>query len=205
LNRYKLWLGLVVALAFATAGIAVASEPQAQTQTVAATFDADVKRLKTHTCKGSDGTYKVTNAVYLGVAESENSLLDGRIRLHLKSFYNVDEKLGKVSGHVHIRNEETDRRAQARLVAVNSDGKLEGILIGVAGRPRAKLYANFTASLDDSGVTGQLGAGTSGNLAILISRGCERRGPEETAAQERKQERQEERQEQKQRSERSGK
>ena len=189
MSRYKLWLGLVVSVAFATAGIAVASEPHAQTQAVAATFDADVKRLKTAMCKGSDGTYKHTQAVYWGTAESDNPLLDGRIRLHLNSFYNVDEKLGKVSGEVHIRNEGMDRRTHARLVGVNSDGKVEGILIGVAGRPRAKLYANFTASLSDTGVAGELGGGSSGNLALLFSRGCQHRRPVE----ERKQERNEER------------
>lgn len=183
MGRYKVWLGLVVALAFATAGIAVASEPAAQTEPAAATFDADVKRLKTHTCEGSDGAYKITHAVYWGTATSTtNPALNGRMRLHLKSFYSVSDKLGKVSGEVHIRNEEMDRRAHARLIAVQSGEKLEGILVGVAGRPKVKLYANFAGTLSDSEVQGELGSGSSSNLAVLLSRRCEHRKPEDAAA-----------------------
>lgn len=182
MGRYKIWLGLIAALAFATAGIAVASEPHAQTEAVAATFDADRKRLKMHTCEGADGPYTVTNAVYWGTATSTNPLLNGRIRLHLKSFFSETDKLGKVSGEVHIRNEEMGRRAHARVIAVNSNGTVEGVLVGKAGRPKAKLYANFTATLSDSKVTGQLGGGSSGNLAILFTRGCRHRKPEQTDA-----------------------
>jgi hypothetical protein len=209
LGRYKIWLGLAAVFAVVTAGIAVASEPPAQTQAVAATFEADVKRFKTHMCKGSDGTYKVTHAVYWGTATSDNPALNGRIRLHLKSFYNVDEKLGKVSGDVYVRNEEMERGAKARLLAVNSDGKLEGMLIGVAGRPRARLFANFAGSLSDSGVEGQLGGGSSGNLALLFSRGCEREQwhakVKERVHEQRKQERTDEQKEHRTRPDGSGK
>lgn len=209
MGRYKIWLGAAVVFAVATAGIAVASEPLAQTQAVTATFDADVKRSKTHTCKGSDGTYRRTHAVYWGTATSDNPALNGRIRLFLRSFYNVDEKLGKVSGEVHIRNAELEQGARAHLVAVNSDGKLEGMLVGVAGRPRARLFANFTASVSDSGVEGQLGSGSSGNLSILFSRGCEREAwnakDKERQQGQRKQERTDEHKEQKTRPEESRK
>jgi hypothetical protein len=205
LGRYRIWLGLAVAVAFATTGIAVASEPHAQTQAVAASFEAEMKRSKTHMCKGSDGTYHRTHAVYWGTAKSDNPLLAGRIRLLLKGFYNADEKLGKVSGEVHIRNEEMDRRAHARLVAVNSNGALEGILVGVAGRPRAKLVANFTATLSESGISGELGGGSSGNLAVLFSRGCRHREPDATAKEQRKQERLEQKEQKVQPAERPGK
>jgi hypothetical protein len=182
LRKYKLWLGLAVFLCFATAGIAVASEePSAQTQAVAASFQADMKREKSGMCKGADGTYKVTHSIYWGVAESTNPLLDGRMRLKLESFYNVDEKLGKVAGELHIRNEDTDTRAVARLVGVNSNGDVEGILIGVAGRPHAKLVANFSARLGESAIAGKLGDGSSSNLAVLFSRGCKHREHETTA------------------------
>jgi hypothetical protein len=204
LGKYKIWLGIAAVVAVGTAGIAVASEPPAQTQAVTATFDADVKRSKTHTCKGSDGTYRRTHAVYWGAATSDSPALNGRIRLFLRSFYNVDEKLGKVSGEVHIRNAETGQGARAHLVAVNSDGKLEGMLVGVAGRPRARLFANFSGSLSDSGVEGQLGSGSSGNLSLLFSRGCEREDWNATAK-ERKQERTGEHKEQKARPDESRK
>jgi hypothetical protein len=51
-----------------------------------------VKRLKTRTCEGGDGTYKITHAVALGeVVSASDPVLAGK--LHFKSVHNDTEDL----------------------------------------------------------------------------------------------------------------
>src|SRR5918996_6243307 len=121
------------------AAIAVASQRGAQTDDATATFSAtEVKRIKTRTWEGADGTYKITHAVLEGeVTAADPAVLGGKLRLHLKSVYNDTEDLGWVTGKAHIRNEtaEPDTRARASFKAVNVGGNLEGVLVGGAGAP----------------------------------------------------------------------
>jgi hypothetical protein len=163
-------------LALAIAGMAMARERGAQTDLAEATFSAtEVKRLKTRTCEGADGTYKITHAVVLGeVVSSSDPLLAGKLKLHFKSVYNDTEDLGWVAGKAHVRNEATGTRVRASFRAVNVGGKLEGMFGGGAGHPHWKLLANFSATLADTGAVsdGKIGTPSSDNSALLFRGGC---------------------------------
>jgi hypothetical protein len=180
MRRRTIWSILAGLVAFVVAGIAVASQHGAQTDQAAATFSAtEVKRVKSRTCEGADGTYKITHAVVHGeVVSASDPVLAGKLKLHLKSVYNTTEGLGWVVGKAHVRNEaaEPDTHARGWFKAVNVGGKLEGLLVGGAGAPHWRLLANFTASLADTGAVtgGTIGAPSSDNSALLYRGGCRR-------------------------------
>jgi hypothetical protein len=163
-------------LVLVVAGFAMAKENGAQTDAATATFSAtDVKRLKTRTCEGADGTYKITHAVVVGdVVSASDPLLAGRLKLHVKSVYNDTEDLGWVAGKAHIRNEATGTGARASFRAVNVGGKIEGMFAGGAGHPHWRLLANFSANLADTGAVtdGKIGTPSSDNSALLFRGGC---------------------------------
>ena len=178
MRQRTIWSIVAGLVALVVTGLAVASQHGAQTDDATATFSAtEVKRMKTRTCEGADGTYKITRAVLEGeVTTADPALLGGKLRLHLKSVYNDTEDLGWVTGKAHIRNEtaEPDTRARASFKAVNVGGNLEGILVGGAGAPHWKLLATFSATLADSGAVsnGKIGKPTSDNSALLYRGGC---------------------------------
>jgi hypothetical protein len=195
MRKRTIWTILAGLVALAIAGLAVAAHKGAQTDPAVASFSAtEVKRIKTRTCEGADGTYKITHAIVEGtVASTEDPVLAGNLRLHLKSVYNDTENLGWVTGKAHIRSEGADpdtraTRARASLKAVNVDGEIEGMLVGGAGAPHWKLLANFSASLADTGAVtnGQIGVGSSGNSALLFRGGCHRKADGPAATSERK-------------------
>jgi hypothetical protein len=193
MRKRTIWTILAGLVALAIAGLAVAAHKGAQTDPAEASFSAtEVKRIKTRTCEGADGTYKITHAIVEGtVASTEDPVLAGNLRLHLKSVYNDTENLGWVTGKAHIRNElaDPDTRARASLTAVNVDGEIEGMLVGGAGAPHWKLLANFSADLADTGAVthGQIGsAGSSDNSALLFRGGCHRKADGPAVASERK-------------------
>jgi hypothetical protein len=191
MRKRTFWAILAGAVALLVAGIAVASQQGAQTDDATATFSAtEVKRTKTRTCQGADGTYKITHAVVEGeVTAADPALLGGKLRLHLKSVYNDTEDLGWVTGKAHIRNEaaDPDTRARASFKAVNVGGNLEGLLVGGAGGPHWKLLATFSATLADSGAVsnGTIGKPTSENSALLYRGGCRSENAGPAAASER--------------------
>jgi hypothetical protein len=187
MSRRIVWIVSGALLALVTASLAVASHRGAQTDAAAATFSAtEVKRIKSRTCEGSDGTYKITHAVLEGaVVSASDPVLAGQLRLHLKSVYNTTEGLGWVAGKAQIRNESAvpDTRARATFRAVNVGGELEGMFVGGAGAPHWKVLANFSANLSDSGVTeGKIGTGSSDNSALLYRGGCGAGHDESTVA-----------------------
>jgi hypothetical protein len=180
MKRRTIWSILAGLVALVVAGIAVASQHGAQTDAATATFSAtEVKRVKSRTCEGADGTYKVTHAIVHGeVVSASDPVLAGKLRLRLKSVYNTTEGLGWVVGKAHVRNEaaEPDTHARASFKAVNVGGKLEGLLVGGAGAPHWRLLANFSATLADTGAVtgGTLGAPSADNSALLYHGGCRR-------------------------------
>ncbi len=171
MKRTKIWLGGVVA-ALAVTGIAVAASG-ANTDTPSATFNAAAKRVQTKNCTGSDGAYTVTHGRYEGTMTSSNAALNGKVRIDVHSVYNNDEKAGWMQGDIRVLGD--DGRAQAKFQAVNLDGNVEGLLTGRAGKPKAGLLANFSATFGAGGFTdGKVGTGASGNEALLFNRGCVR-------------------------------
>jgi hypothetical protein len=171
MKRMKFWLGGVVA-ALAVTGIAVAAGG-ANTDTPSATFSAAAKRVATKNCTGGDGAYTITHGRYEGTIASTNPALNGKVRIDVHSVYNNDEKAGWMHGDVRVLGD--DSRAHAKFDAVNLDGNVEGLLSGRAGKPKAGLLANFSATFGAGGFTnGQVGTGASGNEAVLFSNGCVR-------------------------------
>jgi hypothetical protein len=150
--------------------------------------------MKSRTCTGADGEYRIVHALLQGeVVSATDPVLSGRLRLQLKSVYNVTENLGWVTGKAQIRNEaaDPDTRAKASFAAVNVGGEIEGMFAGRAGEPQWKLLANFSANLADTGVTnGQIGGGSSDNSALAFRGGC--RSEDAERASERKLEREHE-------------
>jgi hypothetical protein len=172
-----------ISLAFGTAALAVAVLAVAQlqgtgTQAVSATFTAtSLVRSDTRTCTGSDGTYEITHARYNGTATSATAGLAGPIQIRVKSVYNTTERLGWVDGTLHIRGDE--RRAAARLSAVNSNGVLDGFVQGHLNRRYAVLRASFTVGYTRTGgfTGGQLGTGSATNTGLLAGQVCRGRTP----------------------------
>lgn len=180
MKRLKFWIGGVVAV-LAVSGIAMAAG--ANTVTPSATFNAAAKRVVTKNCTGADGSYTVTHGRYEGTIASTNAALNGRVRLEVHSVYNNDEKAGWMNGELRVVGD--DSRASAHFSAVNLDGNVEGLLTGRAGKPKAGLLANFSATFGAGGFTdGKLGTGASGNEALLYNRGCvrEEKKPKDDAA-----------------------
>src|SRR4051794_16754278 len=169
MKRTKFWLGGIV-VALAVTGIAVAGGG-ANTVTPSATFDAAAKRVQTKNCNGSDGAYTVTHGRYEGTMTSTNTALNGKVQIEVHSVYNNDEKAGWMRGEVRVVGD--GGRAEAKFEAVNLDGNVEGLLSGRAGKPKAGLLANFSATFGAGGFTdGKVGTGASGNEALLFNRGC---------------------------------
>lgn len=175
--RKVLWLSLMGVLALAvTGGIAVAAKRAADTKAVSATFTAAAAEgLKSRTCTGVDGTYQFRHGQYKGTAVSDDARLNGPITLRLESVYNQTEKLGTVTGTVRFSTGEDDGKGLGHVHAVNSDGKLTGIVIGGIGRPHGKLIANFSAELGATGLTaGKIGSGTPASTAVVLQAQCKK-------------------------------
>ena len=173
MKRLKFWMGGLVA-ALAVTGIAVAAGG-ANTDTPSASFSAAAKRVQTKNCTGSDGAYTITHGRYEGTMTSTNPSLNGKVRVDVHSVYNNDEKAGWMRGEVRVLGDAG--RAEAKFEAVNLDGNVEGLMSGRAGKPKAGLLANFSATFGAGGFTdGKIGTDASGNEALLYSNGCVRDG-----------------------------
>jgi hypothetical protein len=164
-----------LAAVLATAGIAVATLRATGTEAVSATFSATtVERIGERACVGVDGNYEITHARYTGEARSSNEALNGPVVIQVRSVYNTTKKLGTVEGWYRIRKGEDERNAHGRLFAVNTDGTLDGYLVGRSGWRYAELLGSFTAKF--AGKTGfsegTIGSGTATNAAVLAGRPC---------------------------------
>jgi hypothetical protein len=174
MKRLKFWIGGAVAV-LAVSGVAMAGGGAA-TDTPSATFTAAAKRVVTRNCTGSDGAYTVVHGRYEGTMTSTNPALNGKVRLEVHSVYNNNEQAGWMHGELRVVGD--DGRAAAHFSAVNLDGNVEGLLTGRAGKPKAGLLANFSATFAAGGFTdGKLGTGASGNEVLLYNRGCVRDEP----------------------------
>lgn len=158
----------------ALAGIALAHDEGSSTiQPVLATFSATtVSDLESSTCTGADGTYTQTKATYSGDSTSADLRLAGTLEIRAKSVYNTTTNLGYVEGKFRVEN--ASGHTDGKLAAVDTTGALAGFMNGKMKEPKAKLFANFSASFDAAtGFTaGQLGSGSSPDTAIVASGAC---------------------------------
>lgn len=155
--------------ALVAAGAAVAHLRASDVTQVSATFtaaSASHVQTRTTTCQGQ--TVEVTTGRYTGTAASSTPDLAGPAELRVHSVYNTTKKLGWIEGWLKIAA--SDGRTQAKFVAVNADGKLQGWMTGHAGRGDGSLLGSFSSSFTkDGGFSGgQLGTGTAANTALLV-------------------------------------
>lgn len=168
MRKSALIAAALAVLAFA--GAAVANLKQAGVDSASATFTAPAARVDTRTCTGADGTYEITRGTYAGTATSSTPSLAGPVEIKVTSVYNTTKKLGWVEGWYKTRSSEG--RSNAKLLAVNSNGTLDGSLYGVAGNREARLIASLTSGFTAAGgfAGSQVGSGSSANAGVLAGR-----------------------------------
>src|SRR5688572_22219216 len=165
-------LFVVAALAALVASsVAVAHLKSGNVSAVSATLSAPTTAhltTRTLTCAGQ--TIEVSHGRYTGISTSTTPDLAGPVELRVHSVYNTTTKLGWVDGTLKIRA--SDNRSTARFTAVNSDGKLDGWLRGMAGHRDGILFGSISGSFSKAGglTDGQLGTGTGANTAVLAKR-----------------------------------
>jgi hypothetical protein len=182
MSRMKFGVLLAALAALVVTSIAVAVEsPATKFTSVTAQFTATGK-VKAMTCtpgsgtaagnQGSAGnagtaanpmTIRVKRATFSGTATSSDSRLSGPVQITLRVHVGKNG-LGYALGKYMIKGKIT-----GDITAVVSEtNKLDGIVR--AGR---RLFANFSATLNGSTLTGSFGSGSSSNVAIVNAGGCE--------------------------------
>ena len=173
---------VVVVLVLGLTGFALAGPPGPSTKQVAASFSTTAQHVTTKTCTGTDGTYTLTNGMYSGTVDG--TITGGAtdtLQLNVRSLVNQATGDGSTTGQFTIKHGMTDV-ANGSLSAVDSaSGSLSGFLSGhAAGTPppppsggRARLFANFSATLTSGALNGQIGGNaTMTNSAVEQSGGC---------------------------------
>lgn len=166
MKRFFLLFAALTALV--ATGAAVAKLKSGDVSAVSATLSATTvvqQQTRTLTCEGQ--TIEFTKARYTGTSTSTTPDLNGPVELKVHSVYNTTRNLGWVEGHLKLRAE--DDRSNARFVAVNVNGTLDGWLTGKAGHRDGIVLGSLTGSFSKTGglTNGQLGTGTGANAAIL--------------------------------------
>jgi hypothetical protein len=138
---------------------------------VSATLSAPTSaHVSTRTLTCDTQTIEVTDGRYTGTSVSTTPDLAGPVELKVHSVYNTTTKLGTVSGSLTIGA--VDDRSKAHFTAINSDGKLDGWLLGSAGHRDGSIFGSLSGSFSKTGglTDGQLGTGTGANTAVLAKR-----------------------------------
>jgi hypothetical protein len=147
-------------------GAAAATLPHPQTTDVSATFSATQTRMRTHTCTQGGETFRVSNAVWRGTST--------------RTVVNETTGDGWAFGTWHTTNSmganPARAKSNARLAAVIDNGdQLDGLATGEGRRPYARLLGNFSATIDGTTLSGELGANapvSPDNSAVLFRGGC---------------------------------
>ena len=161
-------------------GAAAATLPHPQTTDVSATFSATQTRMRTHTCTQGGETFRVTNAVWRGTSTSSEPRLAGTAVITTRTVVNETTGDGWASGTWHTTNSmganPARAKSNARLAAVIDNGdQLDGLATGEGRRPYARLLGNFSATIDGTTLSGELGANapvSPDNSAVLFRGGC---------------------------------
>ena len=180
-TKHLFWLAAVGL--FVLIGTAAARQPHPQTADVSAAFSADQFRSHSRTCTEGGNTFRVTNAVWRGTSTSAEARLAGNLVIATRTVLNETTGDGWFSGtwrtapQTAMNHGKGGRpRSHARLSGVIDNGNhLDGLASGQVRAPWARLLGNFSAVVNGSAVTGELGANAPvapDNSALLFRGGC---------------------------------
>jgi hypothetical protein len=180
-TRHLFWLAAVGLLVLV--GVAAAVQPHPQTSDVSAAFSADQVRSHSRTCTQGGNTFRITNAVWRGTSTSAQARLTGNLVIATRTILNETTGDGWLSGtwrttpQASIKPGKGGRpRSIARLSAVIDNGNhFDGLATGQVRAPWARLLGNFSAVVNGTTLTGQLGANAPvapDNSALLFRGGC---------------------------------
>lgn len=177
MSRLRFGVLLAALAALTVTSIAVADEDKPTTRKpVAAHFTAtgSVKTtscLVTNTPNKTSGTAPaqttagvLRHANLSGTSTSADSRLNGPLRMTIR-FSIGPNGFGVATGTFRVVN-----KIEASLVAsVSGTNRLDGFLRGQKGK---RLFANFSATISGTTLTGDLGSGTHQNTAVIGRGGC---------------------------------
>jgi len=188
MRRLKLGAALAVLGALVITSIAVADERRPATVTPVSAHFTATGNVKTHMCTRGNVTLVEKRGTFTGTSTSADARLNGTVRIILKTVVNAGNGFGLATGKFRVRSA-TRGKAQADLMAVvSSTNRLDGFLRSNAenaeGDKRVlsdhgndekagKLFANVSATLAGSTLTGDIGAGDHANTALIGGGKCE--------------------------------
>lgn len=173
--RRTIVIGVAIAAALSTAGLALATMSASGISATTATFNAAKERSETRTCTGNGDTYEITNGRYAGTVDfaDPNSALDGPVWIQVRTVLNKTKGIGYVEGWLRIKDD--DRRGHGRFVGtLDGSGNVDGFVQGRVNREYAVLLGSMSAKFSaDGGFTeGKIGSGTTSLPAVLVGRPC---------------------------------
>lgn len=180
-RKHLFWLAALGLLTLV--GVAAATQPHPQTADVSAAFTADQVRSHSRTCTQGGDTFRITNAVWRGTSTSAESRLAGNLVVSTRTVVNETTGDGWFSGtwrtiaaaQMHPGHGRR-ARSNARLSGVIGSGNhLDGLANGEVRADWARLLGNFSAVVNGTNVSGELGANAPvapDNSALLFRGGC---------------------------------
>ena len=180
-KKHLFWLAALGL--FAVVGVAAATQPHPQTAAVSAAFSADQVRSHSRTCTQGGDTFRITNAVWHGTSTSAEPRLAGNLVVSTRTVVNETTGDGWFSGtwrtisaaQMHPGHGRRPR-SNARLSGVIGNGThLDGLATGEVRADWARLLGNFSAVVNGTNVSGELGANAPvapNNSALLFRGGC---------------------------------
>jgi hypothetical protein len=180
-KHHLFWLAAVGL--FVLVGVAAAVQPNPQTADVSAAFNADQVRSHSRTCMRGSNTFRITNAVWRGTSTSAEPRLAGNLVLSTRTVLNETTGDGWLSGAwrttptAQMKPGKGGRpRSNASLSALIDNGNhFDGLAKGEVRSPAARLLGNFSAVVNGTTITGELGANAPvapDNSALIFRGGC---------------------------------
>ena len=183
MSRSKLGGTLAVLGALVVTSVAAADERRPPSITPVSAHFTATGTVRTETCRQGAQTFLERRGTFSGTSTSTEPRLNGPVRISLKTLVNAGTGLGIATGKFRVRS---SGGARAELVAVVSgSNRLDGFLQGRVGDNEGRrlsdrgdgearrLFANFSATLAGGTLTGDLGAGTHMNDAVLVAGECD--------------------------------
>jgi hypothetical protein len=182
MRRMKLGALATAAAALIVTGIAVADGKKPSNFTSVAAHFTVTGTVKTRTCTSGSVSITEKRGKFTGTSTSSDTRLNGSARITLKSIVSANG-FGIATGTFSVQG-----KARAELVAVvSSTNSLDGFLRGKAGSKQQRrlsarsddngngnrLFANFSATLTGSTLTGDIGSGSHLNTGVTDGGNCE--------------------------------